>query len=77
MVNSIFLHPGAFLIEVVPANALDSRHMPVSGIFSRLAAVFALHHYTFLYDINHPTFPSELMLVVKKFVNDVFRVSAR
>lgn len=71
MMNSIFLPPGAMLVEVVPIDALDSRHMPVSGIFPRVAAVFGLHHFTFVYNISHLTFSEVLAAEVKLFVNEV------
>ena len=40
--------PGAVVIEAIPFDFFDSRHVPTIGIFSRLAATFGLHHYTYL-----------------------------
>ena len=41
------MNPNSFVIEVIPAGALDSRHMPGVGVFARLSNIFQLNHYLY------------------------------
>jgi hypothetical protein len=75
MMNTIFMAPSSILFEIVPSSALDSRHMPVSGIFSRVAGAFGLHHYLFLYNISSLSFPEVMVDTLMQFVKDVTRTS--
>lgn len=71
MMNTIFMSPSSVLFEIVPSAALDSRHMPMSGIFPRLAGTFGLHHYLHVANISSPFFVDEMVTVMIQFVLDV------
>lgn len=48
LVNTMYMPPGAVVVEAIPFDFIDSRHIPTIGIFARLAATFGLHHYTYV-----------------------------
>lgn len=48
MANTLFMPEGGNLIEIVSDLNIDSRHLPLLGIFPRLASVVGLHHFLLL-----------------------------
>jgi hypothetical protein len=68
LMNTIFLSPQSIVIEIVPDDGMDSRHLPWNGIFPRLSAVFGLHHYLYLDNLTSPLFPERLLTNIARFI---------
>jgi capsular polysaccharide biosynthesis protein len=47
LTNALYMKPGSVLIEALPY--FDSRHVPLVGIFARLANIVGLHHYSYFF----------------------------
>lgn len=43
--NALFMRPGGMIVEVV--HDYDSRHLPIIGIFPRIADIVGLHHFSY------------------------------
>ena len=47
LTNALYMKPGSVLVEALPY--FDSRHVPIVGIFARLANIVGLHHYSYFF----------------------------
>ena len=45
LTNSLYMKPNSIVVEIV--SFFDSRHAPLTGIFSRLSGLLGLHHYSY------------------------------
>lgn len=63
LANILYMKKGSFVVEVVP-KYMDSRHLPIVGIFPRLAAVVGLHHYLY--------YVPEIKYDMAKVVRDIY-----
>lgn len=60
LTNTMYMKPGGLVVEVLPY--IDSRQVPVIGIFARLSGIIGLNHYS--YSIA-PPFKLEPVILVK------------
>ena len=45
LTNTLYMKPNSVVVEIV--SFFDSRHAPLTGIFSRLSGLLGLHHYSY------------------------------
>jgi hypothetical protein len=69
--NTIFLPPQSVVVEVIPEDGMDSRHVPVNGIFPRLSTIFGLHHFLHLDNLTSPLFPKRLTENILHFLQQI------
>lgn len=69
--NTIFMNPRSVVIEIIPNDGMDSRHLPINGIFPRLSAIFGFHHYLYLDNITSTNFPQDLVFNIISFVKNI------
>mmetsp|Transcript_11106 Transcript_11106/g.16915 ORF Transcript_11106/g.16915 Transcript_11106/m.16915 type:complete len:173 (+) Transcript_11106:272-790(+) len=74
MMNTLFMKPGSVVVEIVPIDGMDSRHVPLNGIFHRLSSVAGLHHMTFMYNMSASSFPSSLLQEVVVFLKKIVAI---
>lgn len=65
------MNPKSIVIEIIPNNGMDSRHLPINGIFPRLSAIFGFHHFLYLDNFTSIEFPKQLVSEISSFVKNI------
>jgi hypothetical protein len=72
LANTMYMKPGGVVVEVLPY--IDSRQVPIIGIFARLSGIIGLNHYS--YSIAPPLRlePSLLVQEIKEFHDAILKL---